>query len=110
MAHVDIGSGDRPPVLEQEGEIRTERGQQRTAKTHADGQRDAGHCGTVFPAFVGAGALPPAVGEPLPGRIGGGSLSIRIAFTEERGFLFMRPFFAGTRLRARKHARGFIQH
>jgi hypothetical protein len=26
MAHVDVGSGDRPPVLEEEGQIRSERG------------------------------------------------------------------------------------
>jgi hypothetical protein len=51
-----------------------------------------------------------AVGVPLPPWIGNALLSIRIAFTEERGFLFMRAFFSGTRLRARKHARGFIQH
>ena len=37
MAHVDIGSGDRPSVLEQEGEVRSQRGQQRTDEPHADG-------------------------------------------------------------------------
>ena len=66
MAHLDAGSGDRAPVLEQEGEIRSERGQQRTDKAHADGQRDAGHRGAVR-AFIGAGVLPPAVGETLLG-------------------------------------------
>ena len=54
MAHIDIGSLDRPPVLEQEGKIRAEGGQQRTDKAHTDGQRDAGHCGTVFRAFTDA--------------------------------------------------------
>jgi DNA-binding CsgD family transcriptional regulator len=39
-------------VLEQEGEVRSQRGQQRTDEPHADRQRDAGHCGTVFRAFT----------------------------------------------------------
>ena len=65
MAHVDVGSGDRPPVLEQEGEIRSERGQQRTDQPHADGQRDAGHRGTVFRAFTGRKSATAEVGAVL---------------------------------------------
>jgi hypothetical protein len=42
--------------------------------------------------------------------IGRAFRSIRVAFTNERRFLLMRAFFSGTRLRARKHARGSIQH
>jgi hypothetical protein len=38
-----------------------------TDQAHADGQRDAGHCGVVSRAFSWAGVLPPAVGEPLFG-------------------------------------------
>jgi hypothetical protein len=53
MAHVDVGSGDCPLVFEQEGEIRSQRGQQRADQPHADGQRDAGHRGAVFRAFTG---------------------------------------------------------
>ncbi len=64
----------------------------------------------MLQAFVGAGVPAAAVGVPLSAWIGGAFLSVRIAFTEERGFLFMRAFLSGTCLRARKHARGFIQH
>jgi hypothetical protein len=53
MAHDDVGRFDRPPVLEQEGEIRPQRGQQRTDKAHADGQRDACHRGTLFRSLIG---------------------------------------------------------
>jgi hypothetical protein len=63
-------------------------------ETHADGQRDVRHRGS----------------EPLPGWIRGGSLAIRVALTEERGFPFVRAFFSGTRPRGRQHASGFIQH
>jgi hypothetical protein len=38
MAHVDIRRCDRAPVLEQEGQIRPERGQQGTDEAHADRQ------------------------------------------------------------------------
>ena len=34
MAHVDVGRGDRPSVLEQEGQVGSERGQQRADKAH----------------------------------------------------------------------------
>ena len=37
VAHVDIGSGDRSSVLEQESEVRSHGGQQRTNEPHADG-------------------------------------------------------------------------
>jgi hypothetical protein len=52
MAHVDVGSRDRPAMLEQEGEIRSERRQQRTDQAHADRQRDAGHRGSIFRALI----------------------------------------------------------
>jgi len=66
MAHVDVGGGYRPLVLEQEGEIRSQREQQRTDQAHADGQRDAGHRGAFVRAFMrrkryllcGGGLLP----------------------------------------------------
>ena len=45
-------------------------------------------------AFVAAGVPAAAVGVPLPAWIGGAFLSVRVAFTEERGFLFMRAFFS----------------
>jgi hypothetical protein len=66
MAHVDVGSGDRPPVLEQEREVRSQRGQQRADKANADGQRDVGHRGAAaFRALIEAGVVPPAAGPPL---------------------------------------------
>src|SRR4051812_226775 len=53
MTHVDVGSGERPPVFEQEGEIRSERGHQRTDKAHADAQREPDHRSAVSRAFIG---------------------------------------------------------
>ena len=52
VAHVDIGSGNRPLVLEQEAEVRSQRRQQRTEKAHADAQRDAGHRGAAFRGVI----------------------------------------------------------
>jgi hypothetical protein len=46
MAHVDVGSRDRAFVLEQEGEIRPQRGQQRADQPYPDRQRNAGHRGS----------------------------------------------------------------
>jgi hypothetical protein len=59
MAHVDVGSGDRPPVLEQERQVRSERGQQRADKAQPDCQREVAHRGSssrigrLRPAVVG---------------------------------------------------------
>jgi hypothetical protein len=39
-------------VLKEEGEIRSERGQQRTDKPHAYGEGDVAHRGTVFGALI----------------------------------------------------------
>jgi hypothetical protein len=43
MVHVDVGSLDRAPVFEQEGEIGPERRQQRTEQADADSKRETGH-------------------------------------------------------------------
>jgi hypothetical protein len=54
--------------------------------------------------------LPPKGMQLLRGWIGGGLLAIRVAVTEEPGFLFVRAFFSRTCLRVRKHACGLVQH
>ena len=58
MAHVDVGRGDRALVLEQEREVRAQRGEQRTEQADADAERDAGHVGTVFWALSERRASP----------------------------------------------------
>ena len=74
MAHVDVGSGERPPVLEQEGKVRSERGQERADEADPDSQRDAGHRAAVFGAVVRRKRAPDDLGtvrstvRPIVGR------------------------------------------
>src|SRR5690349_12581887 len=68
MAHVDVGSGDGALVLDQEGEVRSHRRQQRVDQPDADRQRDARHYETVFRASSGRGSATetsPGAGFPL---------------------------------------------
>jgi hypothetical protein len=45
MAHVDVGSGERPFVLEEEGHVGSERGQERADEAHPDAERQVAHRG-----------------------------------------------------------------
>ncbi len=57
---IDVRNG--PSVLEQEGEVRSECGQQRTEKAHTHRRRDVRHRGVVFRAFIGRKRAPTEVG------------------------------------------------
>jgi hypothetical protein len=91
MSNLDRRGDHRAALLEQEGEVGGHRRSKREDQAGDHGQR---------PAMWGA----------LLRLIGRGSLSIRVALTEERGLFFMCPFLSSTRRRGRKHARRFIQH
>ena len=54
MAHVDVGCGDRPSVFEEEREVGSQCGQQRTEQAYADGQGEFSHRGVLLRASKGA--------------------------------------------------------